>query len=185
MRLIVGLGNPGTKYSSTRHNLGFMVVEALAQKLGIQIRQFTASCIIGEGKLAAEAIILAKPLTYMNASGRAVALLVKQLGLSLAEVVVICDDLNLPLGALRIRPGGSAGGHKGLDSIIDALGNEEFPRLRLGIGSAPPGIDAADYVLQPFADEEWPQVVEMVKQAESAVGSLIEQGIAAAMNKFN
>ncbi len=185
MKLIVGLGNPGFKYKPTRHNLGFMVIDGLADKLGIDLYQLKYESLIGQGELHNESITLAKPMTYMNKSGRALSALLEGLKLSLADVIIICDDLNLPLGTLRIRARGSAGGHNGLSSIINTLGSEQFIRLRLGIDRPPPNIDAADYVLQPFNKDEWPTVQEMIVRAQDAVCAVIEQGVKAAMNRFN
>ncbi len=185
MKLIVGLGNPGFKYKTTRHNLGFVALDGLSQKLGVELAQLKYESLIGQGELAGEELILAKPMTYMNLSGRALKGLVSGLGLSLADIIVVCDDLNLPLGALRIRAKGSAGGNKGLDSIIAALGSEQFTRLRLGISQPPPGVDAADYVLQSFARREWPVVKELLSRAEDAVCTLVERGLVEAMNQFN
>jgi PTH1 family peptidyl-tRNA hydrolase len=185
LKLIVGLGNPGFKYKPTRHNLGFMVVDGLSQELGIDLYQLKHESLIGRGEWADESLTLAKPMTYMNLSGQAVRALVRGLGLSLTDIIIICDDLNLPLGTLRIRGKGGAGGHKGLGSIINALESEQFTRLRLGIDRPPPNMDAADYVLQPFARHEWPTVQQMVSRAKDALCTLIRQGLEPAMNRFN
>lgn len=185
MKLIVGLGNPGVKYKPTRHNLGFMVIGGLSRELDIELYQLKYNSLIGQGELRRKSITLTKPMIYMNRSGRAVYALLKGFKLSLADLIVICDDLNLPLGALRVRAKGSAGGHNGLGSIINVLGSEEFTRLRLGIDRPPPNIDVADYVLEPFTKSEWPTVKEMIAGAQAAVCAVVEQGTDAAMNRFN
>jgi PTH1 family peptidyl-tRNA hydrolase len=162
-----------------------MVVDGLSEKLGVDLCQLKYESQLGKGELAGEPMVLAKPMTYMNRSGQAVGALVKGLKLSPADIIIVCDDLDLPLGTLRIRAKGGAGGHNGLKSIINALENEEFTRLRLGIDRSPPGMDPADYVLQPFAKQEWPVVQQMICRAQDAIFTLIEQGITPAMNQFN
>lgn len=181
MKLVVGLGNPGEQYALTRHNLGWWVVEDLAETL--QVRNESHRC---GGTLATKGEVgLFKPLTYMNESGRAVAELAGETGVALSEFLVVVDDLNLELGSLRLRTGGSAGGHRGLESIIQSLGTDEFPRLRLGIGPCPAGVTARDFVLSTFNDDELPAAEEMVKRAVQAVQCWINEGAQAAMSRYN
>jgi PTH1 family peptidyl-tRNA hydrolase len=183
LRLIVGLGNPGRKYQGTRHNVGFMVIDALARRHGIHVRARRSKALVGEGAVAGEQVILAKPLTFMNLSGEAVGGLVRRYRLAASDLVVVCDDVNLPLGRLRVRAKGSAGGHKGLKSIIRALGTEEFARVRIGIGS--PAGDMVDYVLSRFKRVEAPEARRMVTRGTDAVEAILTCGIEEAMNEFN
>ncbi len=185
MKLIVGLGNPGIKYNNTRHNLGFMVVDTLAENLNIKLGKLKYKSLMGQGMTADEKITLAKPMTYMNLSGQAVCELMRRLYLDLADLIVICDDLNLPLGSIRIRTKGSAGGHNGLSSIIGLLGSNEFTRIRLGIDRPVGNMDTAYYVLKKFKPNEYSVVEEMIAQAQDAVVTLIKEGANTAMNKFN
>jgi PTH1 family peptidyl-tRNA hydrolase len=185
LKLIVGLGNPGSKYKPTRHNLGFMLVDVLSREMGIELWQLKYESLIGRGVLANETVVLAKPMTYMNLSGKAIQALLKGLGLSPADIIIGCDDLDLPLGSIRIKAKGGAGGHKGLSSIINTLEDEQFTRLRMGIDRPPPGMDSALYVLQPFTEAEWSFVQQMISQAREAIYTLITQGVKAAMNRFN
>lgn len=186
MKLIVGLGNPGEKYELTRHNVGFEVIDLFRQRIVIESdAQYQHQAIIVKGRLRAEDLILAKPQTFMNLSGIAVAELVSSYGVSLQDLYVIYDDIDLELGVLRIRRGGSAGGHKGVKSIIDALGNQSFPRLRIGIGQPPPNIDAVDYVLSKFSAQEREIIEQSKLKAVEALNAMILEGIEPAMNKFN
>ena len=181
MKLVVGLGNPGEQYAPTRHNLGWWVVEDLAETL--QVRNESHRC---GGTLATKGEFgLFKPLTYMNESGSAVAALMGETGVALGDFLVVVDDLNLGLGSLRLRTGGSAGGHRGLDSIIRSLATDEFPRLRLGIGPCPAGVSARDFVLSPFNGDELPAVDKMVQRAVEAVQCWINEGAQAAMSRYN
>lgn len=185
MRLLVGLGNPGERYRRTRHNVGFMVVDALVARAGaLQARaQREAWCT--QASLAEQDVLLVKPLTFMNRSGAAVAPLVDELGLSPADVLAIVDDVALELGSLRLRERGSHGGHNGLRSLVEALGGEDFPRLRLGIRSGEPPGDLAEFVLSDFAPDEVLVVQEMVGQAADAVLCWLRDGTAAAMSRYN
>ncbi len=185
MKLIVGLGNPGDKYKSTRHNLGFLVIEHLSARLDIPLSRFKYQAQFGQGNLDGEKIVLAMPLTYMNRSGQAVKEMLIGLKLSPDDLLVIHDDLDLPLDTLRIRPQGGAGGHNGLASIISCLDTNQFARIRLGIGRPPLNMEAADYVLSPFARDEWETARQMAAKAAEAVICFIRQDIQAAMNKYN
>lgn len=185
MRLVVGLGNPGPEYAWTPHNLGFLAVDRLAERVGVRIRRPEGKSLVGLGRLAGREVVLAKPQTFMNASGLAVRQLVTRFDADPAEMVVIADDAALPVGMLRIRERGSAGGHNGLKSLIGALGDDEFVRIRIGIGAASPGEDLADHVLRPMNDRELEQAVEAIDRTVEAVVMIFEKGVAAAMNRFN
>ena len=202
MRLVVGLGNPGKQYEHTRHNLGFRVVDTLSNQWGIKLTRHKCLSLIGEKKLSSvschktfkrttdalsknfslQTTILAKPLSFVNSSGQAVKALCDWLKIGGEEILVICDDFNLEKGKLRLRKGGSSGGHNGLESIIESLNSEEFPRLRLGIGRPEEDLDPAEYVLQKFSEQEESLVEEMIGRACQAVEAVITEGIDAAMS---
>lgn len=185
MKLIVGLGNPGTKYEPTRHNVGFLVVDRIAARQAISIRKRICSALTGEWTRDGEKTFLAKPQTYMNRSGVAVRNLLQSYHGSTDDLIVVYDDIDLPFGRIRIRPQGSAGGHRGLASIIDSLAGAPFPRIRVGIGRPPEGVDPADYVLEPFDADQSDQLGELVERASEAVLVVLQQGIETAMGKFN
>jgi len=185
MHLIVGLGNPGPEYADTRHNLGFRVVDALAKRGDIAVTRREHKAVSGRGVLRQAEVMLAKPQTFMNASGEAVARILFYYRTPIAHLIVVCDDLDLPLGKIRVRREGSAGGHKGLKSVIEWLHTSEFKRVRLGIGSPPPGEDAVEYVLSPFRDDELPAVAECASRAADAIECILTAGIDKAMNEFN
>ncbi len=189
MWLIVGLGNPGREYAATPHNLGFAVVEQLAGQARIRSRQEQGRSVVLRGRLDGNEVLLAQPLTYMNLSGPAVAELLRANGLTPAELIVILDDVALPFGQLRIRERGSAGGHRGLESVLVALGTDQVIRLRLGIRPADvpqSGMDdLADYVLAPMNDEQRRQAEEMASQAADAVRVILREGAQRAMERFN
>jgi PTH1 family peptidyl-tRNA hydrolase len=184
MKLVVGLGNHGSKYTGTRHNIGYEVVDELAERLGgVSFRrQFSGRA--GGARSGDEALLLLKPETYMNESGRSVQAALAFHRLPAAQLLVICDDLNLPVGKLRIRSSGSDGGQKGLRSIAQHLGTQDYPRLRVGIG-APQGVDSADYVLTRFSRAERDQMNAAVEQAVDAVIVWCQSGIESCMNRFN
>jgi PTH1 family peptidyl-tRNA hydrolase len=184
MRCILGLGNPGREYAETRHNLGFRVVDLLAQRHRIRLRARFYSRW-GRGTIAGQPVVLAQPLTFMNASGSAARRLLERFSLAPSDLLVIYDDLDLELGRLRLRRRGSAGTHKGMRSVVECLGTEDFPRLRLGIGPLPPGADAVAFVLSPFRGEEQPRVEEMLARAAESVEFWLQEGIEAAMNRYN
>jgi len=185
LHLAIGLGNPGLPYAFTRHNLGYRVIETLSRRLAIALKATEGPCLLGTGHLDEAPVGLVRPTTYMNESGRAAAFLQGYLGLSLNELLVICDDVNLPLGKIRLRRGGSDGGHRGLASVISALSSADFPRLRLGIGPPGEGENLIDYVLEEFDQGEQPLVAEMVELAADAAGYYCREGIDSAMNRFN
>jgi PTH1 family peptidyl-tRNA hydrolase len=184
--MVVGLGNPGPAYAPTRHNVGRRCVEALARRLGLSWERTLSTASLARGHLPAGEVVLVRPKTFMNDSGRAVAQALHHLGVDpRRELLVVCDDMDLPLGRLRLRLKGSSGGHKGLQSIIMALGTEEFPRLRIGIGRPPPGVPTTDYVLSPFSPEEEERASEAVDQAAAGVLLALEQGWEKAMTRLN
>ncbi len=183
--LIIGLGNPGPHYVHTRHNAGFMVVDRLAERYGIAWRSAQGPSLLGWGQLEGCPAGLMKPLTYMNRSGAAVAEVVRYYRVPLERLLVVYDDIHLPPGRIRLRPGGSAGGHNGVADIIQALGTTAFPRLRIGIGSHFERGRQADYVLSPFTQKEWPLVDEALERACQAAVTFACEGIEAAMNRYN
>lgn len=185
MKIVVGLGNPGSKYEGSRHNIGFLVIDRLAQRRAIGLDRSACDALIGLGRSDEEALLLAKPQTFMNRSGVAVAALLQQYGASAADLVVIYDDLDLPLGRLRIRSQGSAGGHRGVSSIIEHLGDLTFPRIRVGIGRPPEGMAVIDYVLSRFTDAEAEDLAKTVERAADAVDCLLQDGIKPAMDVYN
>ncbi|HKD19849.1 MAG TPA: aminoacyl-tRNA hydrolase [Thermoanaerobaculia bacterium] len=188
MRLIVGLGNPGDEYAATRHNAGFRVVEALAAEEHIRIRAKECSSRVGRGRIGPEPVLLALPQTYMNASGEAVSGLCQKHSVEPSELCVVVDDIDLPLGALRLRARGSAGSQKGLRSVVAHLGTTEFPRLRVGIRGerySRERNDLADYVLEPVAKAERDVYEESIGRAVEALRLWLTQGIDAAMRRSN
>jgi len=185
MFLIVGLGNPGREYKETRHNAGFMVVDRLCQKWGVKPNRLQSHALIAQTLVGEQRVILAKPQTFMNLSGQSVAPLARFYKVENNNLLVVHDDLDLPLGTLRLRPGGGSAGQKGLSSTIQLLGTQEFCRLRVGIGRPPGRMDAADYVLQSFSAGEKETMQFVLAKAEEAVLVYLEQGIVKAMNQFN
>lgn len=183
--LIVGLGNPGIKYRETRHNFGFMVLDALAEELNIPLKKLKYKAMIGEGRLNDAKLILARPLTYMNNSGDAVWQLAKFFKVPHDHIMVAHDDLDLPLGVLRLRPGGGASGQRGVASIIQKLGTQDFPRVRLGISRPPGQMDPVDYVLEKFLPNEKTLRDIVIKEAVSAIQVFVREGLNAAMNRYN
>ncbi len=186
MRLIVGLGNPGPEYAWTPHNLGFLVVDELAESAGIRVERPEAKSYIGRGQLAGQEVLLAKPQTYMNVSGLAVWELAKRFECDpAAGLIVVYDDVALPWGMIRIRERGSAGGHNGLKSIIGALGTDEFARVRMGVHPQYPVDDLAAYVLHPMRKAELESAAEMIEEAATAVELILAEGVHHAMSRFN
>jgi len=185
MRLIVGLGNPGEEYQWTPHNLGFLVIDRLAERAGARVERPEAKAYIGKGKLAGRDVVLAKPQTFMNASGMAVRELVERLEVDPAQMVVVFDEAALPWGMLRIRERGSDGGHNGVASIIGALGSGEFLRVRVGVQPGHAVNDLAGYVLHPVPRSLREDLVAIADEAADAVEMILHDGVAAAMNRFN
>ena len=187
MILIAGLGNPGRLYLHNRHNGGFHVIDVVAKRHHMAFEYRKSKAIIAGGRIGEADVVLAKPQTFMNRSGTSVVPLLRSLHLAPADLLVVYDDLDLPLGVIRLRPNGSAGGHHGMESIIAELGSREFPRLRLGIGR--PGDRSpdvvADYVLGDFSAGERTVMAEAYGRAADAIESILAEGLTAAMNRFN
>ncbi len=185
MKLVVGLGNPGRRYEGTRHNVGFAVLAELAKTLGAGRPREKFHGELIETDLEGEKLLLLGPLTYMNQSGTSVLAAKDFFALEPGSVLVVCDDLNLPLAKLRFRAGGSGGGHKGLGDIIRRLGTDGFPRLRIGIGPPPEHWDATDFVLARFSEQERPEMAEAVCAAAGAAADWARHGIQFCMNRYN
>lgn len=185
-RLIIGLGNPGADYVSTRHNAGFMVVDAVADRIKAPAFEHgRGNTLLTSGRMRGRPVVLAKPLTYMNRSGAAARALLNLYGLEPDNMLVVYDDIALPAGKLRLRPQGSAGGHNGIQDIIDAIGTDVFPRLRFGVGSHFARGRQVDYVLSPFSDEQTEDVEVGISRAVDAVVTFVAEGITTSMNRFN
>jgi len=193
MKLIVGLGNPGRGYANNRHNVGFICLNHFAKTQGIRFDKKQGKARIGMGKVAGNEVVLARPQTYMNLSGQSIGLLIKKFDIALDDLIVIHDDLDLPLGKIRVRHGSGSGGHKGIDSIISSLGSQDFSRLRVGIGRpvVPPGYtpisedDIIAYVLSDFTAEEKQIISQVIPEVSKAIYCLLTEGLTAAMNKYN
>lgn len=185
MRLIVGLGNPGKEYLFSRHNLGFMVVDRLADDLDIRVARSQFDALTGDGTISGNRIILAKPQTFMNLSGNSVAGLLRFYKLEMEDLIVIHDDLDLPFDTVRIKKGGGHGGNKGVMSIINQLGSPDFIRVRMGIGKPPRKEMTEGHVLGRFFPEEMERLPDLLVRAADAVEAIIKSGLAAAMNQFN
>ena len=185
MKLIVGLGNPGPQYRNTRHNVGFRAVDRVAELLGIAFDQEKYEGFVAKGQRGAHALLLLKPMTYMNVSGNSVAAAARNRVTNPLDLLVVTDDINLPLGQIRLREKGSAGGHNGLKSIIERLGTEEFPRLRIGVGDKEPGTDLRDHVLSGFRPDEKPEVERAVELAAQGVLDFVDRGASRAMTELN
>jgi PTH1 family peptidyl-tRNA hydrolase len=188
MKLIVGLGNPGVSYSRNRHNIGFVCLGHFARKYGIRLDKKRSQARTGSGEIEGETIVLARPQTYMNLSGQSVSRLVEKLKLGLDDLIVIHDDLNLPLGKIRIRQGGSSGGHRGIESVIGGLGSQDFICVRIGIGRPPENVSEGEiigFVLSDFTMEEERVVKKAIDRAAGAIFCLITEGLEAAMNIYN
>lgn len=184
--IIVFLGNPGAKYNGTRHNAGFMVADAMADELKVSINKLRFKALTATVSIGGEKVLLMKPQTYMNLSGEAVAQAVKFYKVSPDHVIVVSDEVAIPIGKLRIRKGGSAGGHNGLKNIIQHLGTDQFPRMRMGVGAAPhPDYDMADWVLSTFKNQDAETMAELAKKVSAALQSYIIDGADRAMNKYN
>ena len=183
--LIVGLGNPGREYKDNRHNFGFLLMDRLTVRLNARMSRVQAKALVGSVNYEGNKIILAKPQTYMNLSGQAIQGLARFYKLPLENVIVAHDDLDLPFGTIRIRPGGGPGGQRGVASTIERLGSKDFRRLRLGIGRPPGRMDPAAYVLQDFPKADLPLLSEILDRAADAALTFVTEGLNAAMNKFN
>jgi len=183
--MIIGLGNPGRRFEHNRHNVGFMLLDRLAARLGQSFRKVQSKALVATATYQGERVILVKPQTYMNNSGRPVTALVDFFKVPLENVLVVYDDVDLPSSTIRLRPSGGSGGHKGMQSIIERLGTEEFPRLRIGTSRPPGKKEAADYVLQDFPAQEIELLEETLGRAGDAVLIFIRDGLEKAMNLFN
>jgi PTH1 family peptidyl-tRNA hydrolase len=193
MNLIIGLGNPGRTYANNRHNVGFMCLNYFAKTQGILFEKKQGKARIGTGEVTGSNVVVAKPQTYMNLSGQSVSLLTRKFNIKLDNLLVIHDDLDLTLGKIRIRSGGSSGGHKGIDSIINELGSQDFLRLRVGIGrptntEGVAEISEADiiaYVLSDFTPDQKQAITKVITMVSEAILCLLSEGLVAAMNKYN
>src|SRR6056297_156628 len=184
LKLIVGLGNPGEKYSETRHNVGFMAIKQLAEEFNILNVDKDCEALVADGKIEDTKVILAQPLTYMNKSGRAVSKLIDKYDVSLKDLIVIYDDLDLPAGKIRIKGSGGSGGHKGIKSIIEYMDSNEITRIRIGIGR-PLEIDVTEYVLHEFNEDQIKRINQALKKVDDIILELIKDDLDSAMNKFN
>ena len=185
MYLIAGLGNPTREYAGTRHNIGYDTITRLCDDYGISLDSKKHKGLCGKGIIEGEKVVLIQPLTYMNLSGDCIKEAADFYKIDPKHIIVIYDDISLPVGKLRVRAKGSAGGHNGVKSIIARLGTEEFPRIRIGVGEKPAGWDLADYVLGRFQNEELPAIREAVGNAAKACGLILKDGIETAMNRSN
>lgn len=184
MYVIAGLGNPGKKYENTRHNIGFITLDALAETYNIKVDKLKFKSLVGEGRIAGQKVILVKPQTYMNLSGDAVREVMNFYKLDPEELIVIYDDIDIEIGSLRIRKSGGPGTHNGMKSIVSQLGSNKFPRIRIGIGGSS-GRDLVDHVIGNFSKQERELLDDTVKNAVSAIECIIDQDIDMAMNRFN
>lgn len=183
--VVFGLGNPGQEYEATRHNVGRQAAMLLARRWGVKLDRAQHGCRWTVAKLEEHWVCLAVPLVYMNEAGRPLASLLRALAVGAHQLLVLSDDMDLPLGAIRIRRSGGSGGHRGLESVIAHLATTDFARLRIGIGRPPPAVDPVDYVLASFSAAEKPVVLEAIERAAWAVEAVVRQGLAAAMNTYN
>lgn len=181
-RLVVGLGNPGRQYASTRHNVGFEVIELLARRYGVKVSARKCQALTAEFQISDQRVILAKPQTFMNLSGDSVNALARKNNIPVENLLIVYDDMDLPLGKIRVRPAGSAGGHNGMKSIIARLGNNAFARIRIGIGKQG---DAVEHVLSRFSRKERQEIDFAIDRATDAAESIIINGLESAMNAFN
>lgn len=183
--LLVGLGNPGREYRENRHNVGFMVIDRLADSLKVNLTRVQNKALVGAGVMGDAKVVLAKPQTYMNLSGEAVSGLLRFYKIPTENLMVVHDDIDLPFGVLRLRPGGGSAGQKGVQSIIDRVGGQDFPRLRVGIGRPPGSRGGAGYVLKNFSAEEQKDLVFIIDNAVQAARLFVTDGLETAMNRFN
>ncbi len=185
MKMIVGLGNPGAEYTGTRHNVGFELIDHLSEILTITLNQGNGLFFMGEGQFKGQKVVLVKPTTFMNRSGRAISSALGQTGISLQDCMVCYDDINLDVGTIRIRPSGSAGGHNGISSIISRMNSKNFPRLRIGIGNDFPRGRQSDYVLSAFTKNQRETIDSTIEVASEAILTFLRGGLDLAMNEFN
>jgi PTH1 family peptidyl-tRNA hydrolase len=183
--LVAGLGNPGREYAQARHNVGFQIVTRLAETHGLNFSRMQNEALVATGRIGDARVVLAKPQTWMNESGKAIGPLARFYKVEPARLLVVYDDLDIPAGTLRLRSEGGSGGHKGMRSVIEQRGGQDFPRLRVGVGRPPGRMDAADYVLQPFTRDEEILMDGARDRAIAAIECFLAEGIVAAMNRFN
>ena len=184
MYIIAGLGNPGPEYAATKHNIGFVALDFLAEQHDIKIQKIKHRALVGEGTIGGQKVLLVKPQTYMNASGESLREIMTFYKEPMDHLIVLYDDIDIPMGTIRVRPGGSAGTHNGMRSIIYQLQNDGFPRIRIGMGGERKG-DLADYVISPVSKDHRDQVADAVRRACSAAETIVRQGVTKAMNDFN
>ena len=185
MKVIVGLGNPGRRYRDTRHNVGFVTIDEVARRRACEFETFSSTSMVAKLSIEGERVLFVKPLTFMNLSGQSVGEVIRYYRVAPSNLLVVTDDVNLPLGRVRVRERGGSGGHNGLLSIIESLGTEEFPRLRIGVSRGAEDRDLADYVLARFESDEQVAVKSTVDRAADAVEMFVFEGIEQAMNEFN
>ena len=185
MFLITGLGNPGREYKNTRHNIGFLQVDALAATLGTRFSRVESKALVTKASYQGRRLILAKPQTYMNLSGQAVAALVRFYKIPLENILIVYDEVDLPFGILRLRPKGGSAGHKGIRSILERLGTQEIPRVRIGVDRPPGRMDAAAYVLQDFTRAEHDELPQILQIGVEAIQTFLAEGLEAAMTRYN
>ena len=185
MLIVVGLGNPGARYNSTRHNVGFRFIDLLAKKTEIRLNDRRAKAVLGQGRIAGQEVVLAKPRTFMNNSGEGIEYLLARFGGRPSELLVVYDEMALPTGRIRLRASGSHAGHNGIRSIISSVQTDAFPRLRIGVGAPSQGGPSVPHVLGKFSKEEEPLIARAVQDAVSAVQCMLEESIDVAMNRYN
>lgn len=187
MKIIAGLGNPGTEYARTKHNVGFMFIDALAEALGVSASEWQAKfdALVAPARIGTQKVLLVKPQTYMNESGRAIGPLLSWYKLEPEDLIVVHDDMDIPVGTIRIRKKGSAGGHNGIKSILAHVGDEHFARVRIGIGRPLPGWTVVNHVLAPFSDEGEQKIEEAIRYLEPAVECIVTDDVDVAMNRYN
>jgi PTH1 family peptidyl-tRNA hydrolase len=185
LNIIIGLGNPGPRYDNTRHNVGFDTIDFISGKYGIKVTKLKHKALIGEGIMEGERVLLAKPQTFMNLSGESVREIMEWYKIPSHHMILVYDDIDLPLGKIRVRAKGSSGTHNGMRSVIYQMQTDEFPRVRIGIGKPVEGWELADYVLGRFSPEDRKIVDESVLNAADAVSLIVKSGIISAMNKYN
>jgi PTH1 family peptidyl-tRNA hydrolase len=186
VKLVAGLGNPGPRYAQTRHNVGYAVVDELARRWGVSVEKYERryEALLGDGQVAEERVLLLKPQTYMNLSGRSLLAVTQFYKLACPDLLIVCDDLDLPVGRIRLRAGGSGGGQKGLENILLRLASDDVPRLRIGIGKVDKSV-TSEYVLSRFTPDERETIEQVVNTAADAVECWLDKGIEATMNRFN
>ncbi|AEV67065.1 peptidyl-tRNA hydrolase [Acetivibrio clariflavus DSM 19732] len=185
LSVVIGLGNPGPRYENTRHNVGFDTIDRLSKKHNIAVTKVKYKAVIGDGNIGGHRVLLVKPQTFMNLSGESVREIIEWYKVPVKNIIIIYDDIDLPVGKIRIRPKGSAGTHNGMRSVIYQIQSEDFPRIRIGIDKPPQGWELADFVLSKFSADERKSVEEAIENAADAVEVILNSGIDKAMNRYN